>query len=158
MSLFSFPALVNERAARIVAATVATSLVASLAFHQTWIVPALAVGFLLRVGWGPKVSPLARTAVKVADRLGEPKLVAGSPKRFAQGIGAACPISATALYAVGAVVAANVVVGMVIVFALLEATIAFCMGCWISSQLQRAGLVSPSVCIACAPRSLRPEP
>ncbi len=157
MSLFSFPALVNERAARLVATGVASLLVASLALHQTWMVPALAVGFLLRVGWGPKVSPLARTAVRFADRFGEPKLVAGSPKRFAQGIGAACTIAATALYAVGAGTAANAVVGAVVVFALLEATIAFCMGCWIYGQLQRVGLVSPSVCIDCAPSSVRRE-
>ena len=152
MSLFSFPAQVNERAARLVAATVATLLSAALLLHAWWIVPVVAIGFLLRVGWGPRLSPLARAAMWGAARLGPPRPVAGPPKRFAQGIGAACAITATALFATGYAVAASAVVGMVIVFALLEASVAFCMGCWIYGRLQRLGVVSPDVCTDCAPR------
>ena len=155
MSLFSFPTLVNERAARLVAGVVAASLAASIALGQRWIVPVIAVGFLLRVAWGPKVSPLARAAVALAGRLGEPKLVAGAPKRFAQGIGAVCTIAATALHAVGATVAAHAVVGVVVVCAGLEASIAFCLGCWMFAQMQRAGLVAVDVCVDCAPASAR---
>lgn len=156
MSLFSFPALVNERAARLVAMGVAVSLLGSLLLHRTWIVPLLAVGFLLRVGWGPRFSPLARAAVRAADLFGPPKLVAGAPKRFAQAIGAACTVSATGLYALGMTAVANGVVLMVVAFATLEVTLAFCMGCWLYGRLQRVGLVSPSVCVDCA-RSARPE-
>lgn len=152
MRLFSFPTQVDERAARLVAATVASLLGVALFFRLTWIVPMLAMGFLLRVGWGPRVSPLAKVAVWTAGRLGPPKRVAGSPKRFAQGIGAACLIAASTLLAMGAVTVGWSVVAVVIVFALLEASLAFCMGCQLYALLQRTGLLPADACVDCGPR------
>lgn len=152
MSFFSFPSQVNERAARVVAAVVATTLAAAFALHAAWIVPLMALGFLLRVGWGPRFSPLARAAMWTASRLGPPRPVSGSPKRFAQGMGAACTVTASVLFAVGATSAAWGIVALIVCFALLEAAFAFCMGCRIYAQLQRTGLLPPDVCIDCNPR------
>ena len=60
--IFAFPAVVNERAARVVAAVVAVlgALVLLTGWH--WLTALLAVGFLLRVLGGPRFSPLGRLA------------------------------------------------------------------------------------------------
>ena len=147
--LFSFPERVNEVAARLVAAGVATSLTIALLFGQHWILPVLALGFLLRVGFGPRFSPLARAAMSIAPRLAAPRPVAGAPKRFAQGIGALCAITASALFFTGHLTAGRSVTALVLVFATLEASIAFCAGCFMYRLLQRAGILSPDACLDC---------
>lgn len=159
MALFSFPGTVNERAARLVGAVVATTLAAALVTQAWWVVPFMALGFLLRVGWGPRVSPLGRTAVWLAPRFGAAIPVAGAPKRFAQGIGAACTVTATGLFLAGHATAAWAVVGMVAVFATLEASLGFCMGCWLYARLQALGVFPADACVDCArPRSARIVP
>ncbi len=153
MSFFSFPAQVNEYAARCVATGVIATLAVAAIFDQPWLFAVLAVGFLLRVGWGPRFSPLARLAMAIAARVWTPKPVTGAPKRFAQGIGATCMISSTALFFTGHAVAAWSLAGLVAVFAFLEASIAFCMGCTIYAQLQRWGVFPPDACVDCAPNA-----
>lgn len=150
MSVFSFPSEVNERAARLVAGVVAVSVVAAIATQSWWVVPLLSLGFWLRVGFGPKVSPLARVAVAVAPRIWPVKPVAGSPKRFAQGIGAVVTAVATVLFLSGVSAAAWALAGVIALFATLEATLAFCAGCWVYGRLQLWGLVSAPVCVDCA--------
>src|SRR5437660_5882613 len=88
--LFSFPNPVNEKAARVVAGAVLATAVAILASGAHWLLIPLAYGFWARVLTGPTLSPLGWTAQNViAPRLGAKKPVAGPPKRFAQGMGAA---------------------------------------------------------------------
>ncbi len=157
MSLFSFPAQVNERAARLVAATVATLATVALVTGTGWLVPVLAAGFLLRVAWGPKVDPIGRMAVAVAPRLWAVVPVMGAPKRFAQGIGAAVTLAATGLLYAGLSTAAWGLVGMLVVFALLEAGLSFCLGCWIYGRLQAVGLFPPDACVDCARPASRTE-
>src|SRR5947199_1025341 len=93
--IIGFPNPVNEKAARTVAGGVLVLSIATLVLSVTaghawlWIVAPLALGFYARVLTGPKLSPLGQLATRVvAPRLGEPRLVAGPPKRFAQAIGA----------------------------------------------------------------------
>jgi hypothetical protein len=152
MSVFSFPDRINEYAARTVATVVASSLVVAFVFRWSWVFPILGAGFLLRVGWGPKISPLARFAMAFAGRFLGTKPVSGAPKRFAQGIGAVCMIAATTLWLLQLDTAAWIVAAMVVVFATLEASVAFCMGCWVYARLQYAGVFPPEVCTDCAPR------
>ncbi|MBS2021789.1 MAG: DUF4395 domain-containing protein [Deltaproteobacteria bacterium] len=151
MSVFSFPAQVNERAARLVAAVVAVSLAGALVGRVAWLVPLMAVGFVLRVGWGPAFSPLARGAVALASFLWAPRPVFGKPKRFAQAIGAVCTLGASALLFAGQGLAAWSLVGLVVVFALLEASLGFCAGCWLYARLQALGVFGADVCVDCAP-------
>jgi hypothetical protein len=159
MAFFSFPAQVNEYAARTVAATVASLLIVSFALGFAPILPFLAVGFLLRVGWGPRFSPLARLASEVvAPRLWPVKPVSGPPKRFAQGIGAVFTVTATVLWLTGHLTAAWGFAGVIVVFASLEAIVPFCMGCWVYGRLQGAGLFPADVCVDCAPQSRRLRP
>jgi Domain of unknown function (DUF4395) len=161
--VFGFPNPVNEVAARTVAAGVvllsALTLLLALAAGDgwLWLTAVLAYGFLARVLTGPVLSPLGRFATQVAaPRIGHEKLVAGPPKRFAQGIGATLTLAATvAHFAFGADTVALVLVAMVLVAATLESAFAYCLGCRIFAVLMRVGLVPAETCEACANISLR---
>lgn len=156
--MFSFPNPVNEKAARVVASGVVVLAVAALATSWRWLLIVLAIGFALRVAWGPRFSPLGLLATKVAaPRLGEPRLVPGPPKRFAQAIGLTFSLAATLLaYAFGAETAAWVVTGMLAAAAFLEAAFALCLGCQVFALLMRAGIVPQTVCEECANIWARP--
>ncbi len=151
-TLFSFPNPVNETSARLVAGAVAVLAVIAVAFQQGWLLPVLAYGFVARVLTGPTLSPLAL----VATRLVTPRLRVshryspGPAKRFAQAIGAVFTLTATLLwYAAGEHTAALGLVGVLAVFASLEAAFGLCVGCRVFYLAMRVGLVPPSVCEDC---------
>ncbi len=151
-SVLGFPNPVNEKAARVVAGGVAIVALVALVTGWHWLLVPLALGFLARVLTGPKLSPLGQLATRVvAPRLGEPKLVPGPPKRFAQSIGLALTVVAVV---VGLVLdnpaVASVLVGLLVVFATLESVVGFCAGCWMFGQLMRVGLIPQETCVACA--------
>ncbi|MEV7604788.1 DUF4395 domain-containing protein [Paenarthrobacter sp. NPDC089322] len=149
-AVFAFPNPVNEYAARITAGLVVVVAVGTLVSGWGWGLVALAIGFWLRVLFGPRVSPLALLSVKVlAPRIGHAKLVPGPPKRFAQGIGAALTSAAVVLFFTGFQPAAWILLALLIVAASLEAFVGFCLGCAIFGFLQRRGLVPADVCEAC---------
>ncbi|SDW36365.1 protein of unknown function [Arthrobacter sp. yr096] len=155
-AVFAFPNPVNEYAARITAGLVTVLAVATLLTGWGWGLIALAAGFWLRVLFGPRISPLALLSVKVlAPRIGHAKLVAGPPKRFAQGIGAALTSAAVVLFFTGFQPAAWVLLAMLIVAASLESLVGFCLGCAIFGFLQRLGLIPAEVCEACNNIALR---
>jgi hypothetical protein len=150
--MFSFPNPVNEKAARVVAGVVAIAGLVILLTGARWLLLVLAYGFWARVLTGPTLSPLGRLAMSaIAPRLGAPKYVAGPPKRFAQGIGAALT-SVAALLALGfgAGTAADVLTGALVVAATLESVFALCLGCQVFAGLMRAGLVPEETCERCA--------
>jgi Domain of unknown function (DUF4395) len=158
MWVFSFPNPVNEYAARTVATGVMLMCALALAFRQPWILIPLAYGFWTRVLTGPTLSPLGQLATRVvAPRLaGEPRLVPGPPKRFAQAIGVAFSTSALVLwYGFGLGAATWVVTAMLGAAAFLEAAFGLCLGCLAFGALMRAGLIPEEVCVACADISLR---
>src|SRR3954451_21209935 len=97
-----FPGLVNAKAARVVAGGGVVITATPLATGALWLSAVLAVGFALRVAAGPRYSPLGLLATKVVGpRLGAPTLVAGPPKRFAQSVGLAFSVAATAFLVAG---------------------------------------------------------
>jgi hypothetical protein len=149
---FAFPNPVNEKAARVVAGVVLVVSVVILTTGAYWLLVPLAYGFWARVLTGPTLSPLGWTAQNVvAPRLGARKPVAGPPKRFAQGMGAAFSTAALVLaLVVGNHAAADVVLGLLVVAAGLESIFAYCLGCKMFALLMRAGLVPESVCAECA--------
>ncbi|WP_426996206.1 DUF4395 domain-containing protein [Pseudarthrobacter sp. N5] len=148
--VFAFPNPVNEYAARITAGLVVLLALATLLTGFAWGLAAIAVGFWLRLLFGPRVSPLALLSVKVlAPRLGRAKLVPGPPKRFAQGIGAAMSTAAVVLLAAGLDPAAWSVLAVLIAAAALEAFAGFCLGCAVFGFLQRHGMIPEDVCEAC---------
>jgi hypothetical protein len=150
--MFGFPNPVNEKAARVVAGVVALTGVVILLTGAHWLLVPLAYGFWARVLTGPRLSPLGRVAMKVvAPRLGAPKYVAGPPKRFAQGMGAAFSTTAAVLaLGFGADTAANVLTGLLVIAATLESVFALCLGCQVFALLMRLGLVPEETCERCA--------
>ncbi len=149
-SFFAFPNPVNEYAARITAGLVVVVAATAIATGSVWLVAVIAIGFWLRVLFGPRISPLALLSVKVlAPRLGKAKLVPGPPKRFAQGIGAALSTVAAVLLAAGTATAGWILIGVLVIAASLEAFAGFCLGCRIFAVLQSRGLIPEDVCEAC---------
>lgn len=154
--IFAFPNPVNEYAARITAGLVVLVAVATLATGWGAGLVLIAVGFWLRVLFGPRISPLALLSVKVlAPLIGRAKLVPGPPKRFAQGIGAGLSTVAAALFFLGFAPVAWILLGILIVAASLEAFLGFCLGCTIFGFLQNRGLIPEDICEACNNITLR---
>src|ERR1051325_10174671 len=113
----AFPNPVNEKAARVVAGVVLATSVVILATGAHWLLIPLAYGFWARVLTGPTLSPLGWTAQNlIAPKLGAKKPVAGPPKRFAQGMGAAMATLALIFWlVVGSHPATDVVLGLFVV-------------------------------------------
>jgi len=155
--IFSFPNPVNEYAARTVAAGVVLMAALFLATGWTWLLVVLVYGFAARVAAGPRFSPLGQLAVRViAPRLPvEPKLTPGPPKRFAQSIGLLFSTSALILALSLGTLAAQLVIAMLLVAALLESALGICLGCKAFALLMRLGLIPASVCAECGDLSIR---
>jgi hypothetical protein len=151
--LLSFPNPVNETSARTVAAVVAVLAVVAVAFQQGWLLPVLAYGFVARALTGPTLSPLGQIATRlVTPRLPvAPRYSPGPAKRFAQAIGAVFTVTATLLwYAAGEHLAASVLLGVIAVFASLEAGLGLCVGCKTFFVGMRLGLVPAQICEECS--------
>jgi hypothetical protein len=150
-SLFSFPNPVNEVSARLVAAGVVLMSVLTIGFDLKWMTVVIAYGFVARVLTGPTLSPLGQLVTRViTPRLGlAPRPVAGPPKRFAQGMGAAFSLSALILTGLGYWTAAQAMLGLLVVAATLEAALGICLGCMTFGVLMRAGVVPDEVCERC---------
>ena len=154
--MLSFPRVINEKAARTVAGVVAVTGLVALATGWHWLLIPLAYGFWARVLTGPRLSPLAQLATKVvAPRLGEPKDVAGPPKRFAQGMGAAITTLGVIALVLGWTTVTTVLLALLVVAATLESVFAVCIGCQVFALLIRAGVVPETVCVECADISRR---
>lgn len=79
-TLLTFPNLVNELAARTVAAGVAVLAALTLATGWHWLIVLLAVGFAARTAAGPRFSLLGRFATQVVSpRFGMPRFAPGHP-------------------------------------------------------------------------------
>jgi len=149
--VFTFPQTINEKAARVIGGVVAVTLVVVLLTGAYWLAVPIAYGYWARMLSGSTLSPLGRLASDVvAPRLGAPKPVSGPPKRFAQGMGAAFSTGGAVAWALGATTVADVLLGMLLVAATLEAVFALCLGCKVFGLLMRAGIVPDEVCAECA--------
>ena len=149
--MLGFPSVINEKAARTVAGVVALTGVIALITGAHWLLIPLAYGFWARVLTGPRLSPLALLASRViAPRLGPPKDVAGPPKRFAQGMGAAMTTLGVIALALGWTTVTTVLLALLVAAATLESAFALCIGCQAFAALMRAGLVPETVCAECA--------
>ena len=154
--MLGFPRVINEKAARTVAAVVALTGLIALATGAHWLLIPLAYGFWARVLTGPTLSPLAQLASKViAPRLGEPREVAGPPKRFAQGMGAAMTTLGVLALALGWGSVVTVLLALLVAAATLESAFALCIGCQVFAGLMRAGILPETVCVECADISAR---
>ena len=150
--VFSFPHPVNDVAARMVAGMVVLLSSAIILFQVPWLLFFVAYGFLARVLTGPTLSPMGLLATRVlVPLLGNPvRPVSGPPKRFAQAVGLGFATASLVLYYVfGLSVAAYGALGVLVVFASLEAFVGFCAGCFVFGYLMRWGLIPPETCERC---------
>ena len=157
-ALFSFPNPVNDVSARTVATgvVVMAALVAGLGWG--WVLVPLTYGFVARVCSPARRSPRSASSPCGSSHHGSlstEKLVPGPPKRFAQGIGVAFTVTASALWLAGAPGAARIAIALLAVAATLEAAFGVCLGCKVFALLMRAGIVPESVCEECNDISLR---
>ena len=151
-TLFSFPHPVNEYAARSVAAMIFTITVVTIAADLRWLTLVLVYSFMAHVLAGPTFSPIGRLATRViAPRvLRRDRPVAGPPKQFAQSVGLLFSSTAAVLiYGFGLVGAAQAVLGVLAVFAALEAFAGFCAGCFVFGYLMQWGLIPEETCQRC---------
>ncbi|MGA7704241.1 MAG: DUF4395 domain-containing protein [Solirubrobacteraceae bacterium] len=158
--LFSFPNPVNEVSARLVAGGVVLLGLAAIAFEQPWLTVAIAYGFVARILTGPTLSPLGQLATRaITPRLHlAPRPVAGPPKRFAQGVGAAFSVSAAVLaLAPGWTTASYVLLGLLVVAATLESVFGICLGCKAFALLMDVGVIPAEVCERCNNVGLDPR-
>jgi hypothetical protein len=155
--VFGFPNPVNETSARIVAAGAVLMSALYVVTGNPWILVPLTYGFIARVLTGPLLSPLGRISTQViTPRLKRNHVfVAGPPKRFAQGIGAAFSVAGSVLWILDLPIASRVVIAMLAGAASLEAFVGFCLGCAIFSRLMRWGVIPASVCEECNDISAR---
>lgn len=156
-TVFGFPNPVNETSARLVAAGVVVQAVLFLVVREGWVLAPLTYGFVARVLTGPTLSPLGAFVTRVVTpRLNrEHRLVAGPPKRFAQGVGAAFTLGASTAWLLDAPVVSVVLIIGLTVAASLEAFAGFCLGCLIFGWLMRLGVIPESVCHECNDISAR---
>ena len=150
---FSFPHPVNEFAARLVAIMVMSLTIIIIISNTYWLLFILTYGFLARVLTGPTLSPMGLIATKILiPLLGNPKkLVAGPPKRFAQTVGLIFSTTATVLiFNYGLTFEAEIVLGILVIFAGLESLLGFCAGCFVFGYLMKWGLIPEETCQRCA--------
>ncbi len=155
--VFGFPNPVNETSARIVATGAVLMSALFVVTGNPWVLVPLTYGFIARVLTGPLLSPLGRIATEVITPRMKRKhvLVAGPPKRFAQGIGAAFSIAGSVFWILDMHAASRVVIAMLAGAASLEAFAGFCLGCAIFARLMRWGVIPESVCQECNDISVR---
>ena len=148
---FEFPNPVNETSARLVAAGVLIQAVAFLAIRHWFVLVPLAFGFLARVLFGPRFSPLGQFVTRVVTpRLSvRHRFVAGPPKRFAQAVGLLFSGGALLAWALGAHVVTYVLIVSLVVAAGLESALAVCLGCIVFNRLMRWGVIPVDVCVEC---------
>ncbi|MDF2146192.1 DUF4395 domain-containing protein [Knoellia sp. p5-6-4] len=159
MRISRFPSIVDDVNVRLIAGGVLVVSALALATGQWWLYAVLAAEFVLRAGWGPSASPLARGIQRfVRPRVAAaPRYTAGPPKRFAATIGAVMTGAAAILGLVATLTGSSaagtavLVIGVVMVlFPALEAFFGFCVGCVLFGLLMRTGLVPEEICLDCA--------
>ena len=161
---FTFPNPVNEVSARLVALGVFVISIISVILmylnifqnlpnlYPLIILSLIIYGFIARVISGPKISPLALLVTKiiVPNLSLKEKLVAGPPKRFAQGIGVLISAFALIFFVLSVKEISIILMGILIIFSFLESFLGFCAGCKIFNILIRLGLIPQNICEACS--------
>ena len=156
-NFFSFPEMINDVSARLVAFFVI--IICSLLLISTinnqdfalYISIFLLYGFVARVTSGPKVSPIAILVTKIiVPRLSfQEKLLPGPPKRFAQFIGMIFSVSIVTFIIFDLEILTMIFTSILIFFASLEAFLGFCFGCKVFKFLIAKNLLPKDICERC---------
>jgi hypothetical protein len=125
------PDRVNENAVRLVAAQVLLFGIATLATGWVAWPLYLSVDFFFRAFTKVK-PPFALIAQQLARALHlEVKPIYAPPKKFAAGVGFLFSVTISALLLIEQTAAANIVSGVLVVFATLESVFSICAGCYV---------------------------
>lgn len=131
-----FPEKVKESVVKVAAIQVAIVAILSLFFKP--IILFVLADFIFRAFIGPEYSFLAISAKFISNRLNmKGEMIKYAPKRFAAMIGFAITFAASIFILVSSP-AFYVLVGMLILFSLLEGVFGFCVGCklyWLMNKL-----------------------
>jgi hypothetical protein len=157
MTTSRFPSVLDDVTVRLVAGEVLLIAAVAALTRQPWLFGVLALDFILRVGLGPKWSPLARLAGRfIRPRVSAaPRPTPGPPKRFAATVGAVFSVAIPATYYLGAHTVGWILIGVMLIFPALESILGICVGCQVFSILMRLGVIPPEVCLECADISFR---
>tara|TARA_B100000700_G_scaffold331665_1_gene466738 strand:- start:17307 stop:17813 length:507 start_codon:yes stop_codon:yes gene_type:complete len=149
--IFSFPEVVNEYAARLVAFLVLCLSILIIKTENIWLLSFLTYGFWARVLTGPTLSPLGLIVTKgIIPAFGNPsKSVIGPPKRFAQAIGVVFSTTALAIAIMGNWSISINIILVLAIFASLESLFGFCAGCWVFGHLIRLRIIPEKFCAKC---------
>lgn len=130
---------VNEYRVRVVAALVFVLAIAYLLIHH-WIIPLfMAFDFCMRAFNGGKYSVLQLISGRIERSLPLPrKPTDRGPKRFAASIGFVIALLVLLLALFGFLEFSLYVMGLIVLFSLLEFAIGFCAGCWMYTLLKRS--------------------
>jgi uncharacterized protein DUF4395 len=152
-----FPRILDDVTVRLVAGEVLLIAAIAAVTRQPWVFALLAVDFVLRAGFGPKVSPLAQLATRlIRPRVpAAPRPTAGPPKRFAAAVGAVFSIAIPPVYYLVSHPVGWVLIAIMLVFPALESLLGICVGCKVFGLLMRLGVIPEEVCLECADISLR---
>ncbi|MBK8469809.1 MAG: DUF4395 domain-containing protein [Actinomycetales bacterium] len=154
-----FPQVVDDVTVRLVATIVLIVGIVALVFGAWWLYAVLAVDFVLRSIFGPRLSPLAQVVLRLIRPAvpAQPRPTAGPPKRFVASIGAVLTTAATGFALVAtatgsssAATAVFAIGAVMVVFPALEAVAGLCIGCVVFAQLIRLGWLPERVCLECA--------
>jgi hypothetical protein len=148
----SFPEIVNENAARIVALFALILSLSAIYTNSLVITLILLYGFTARVLYGPRFEPFARLTLHVIIpifKIGDIP-TPGIPKRFAQLIGFLFSLTASTLLYLGYNLEFTITLSILSFFAFLESAFGFCAGCYVFGYLMKWGIVPDQVCERCS--------
>jgi len=133
---------VNEKVARMNAAMTVLAILLFVFTPAKWIIFILGVDFLLRGFAKSSYSPLSTmnkwllTFLKV-----EPAMVNAGPKKFAAKIGFFFCLAIAVCHLIGLSSAANIIGLTMLLFAFLEASFGYCVGCKMYSLFLKANFI-----------------
>ncbi len=121
---------INEQVARITALYIIITVIVAFASDSLAVMGFIVADFFIRAFTKMKFSPLSCLAYWTTQLFKLPvKQIDKAPKTFAARMGFIMTLAFTVLFAVKLYVASVVVAGVLVLFAGLEYTIAFCAGC-----------------------------
>ena len=127
---------VNNNVARLVAALVIINTVAALSLNLWWLLFIQLYDFAVRAADKRQLSLFRYIGQHVANLLKLPVVaVDAAPKRFAAGVGLVFTLAIIAALLLNQFTAASVLAGILLLCAVLEALLAFCVGCYVYTFL-----------------------
>ena len=133
---------VDENVVRAIAFFALTIIIFGYYTESSVIFVSLAADFALRAFTSGKFSPLKKIALMLSKTSeAEPKLIDAAPKKFSAGLGFVFCITIAALHITGFAITADIAAGVLLICAMLESFLGFCLGCQIYTVLKKFNII-----------------